>query len=88
MYPHVCYCFLIFWLINSSASATEITPNDAFALAYRVNAEIAILKRFFKITDKIKVEEVQAALNPRHTWQRIYGVFYRLNVLRKNWNYR
>jgi len=83
MYPHVCYCFLIFWLINFPAAATEITPNDAFALAYRVNAEIAILKRFFKITDKIKVEEVQAALTPRHTWQRIYGVFYRLNVLRK-----
>lgn len=84
MYPGL--YFLVFWLINLAVLpviAAEITPNDAFAQAYRVDAEMVILKRHFKITQEAQVAEVQAVLTPRHTWQRIYGVFYRLNILRK-----
>ena len=70
-------------LFSATARAAEATPNDVYAQALRIEAEVESLKRHFKITGKAKVEAKSGDLKPRHTWAKSYIILLKLGKLRR-----
>jgi len=70
-------------LCCSVVSAAEITVNDVYTQALRVNDEIKILKRHFNITEEATPPVLNVTLSPRHVWQKSYEILYKLNILRE-----
>lgn len=70
-------------LCCSVVSAAEITASDVYIQALRVDEEIKILKRHFKITEEVTSPALTLPLSPRHVWQRTYEILYKLNILRE-----
>jgi hypothetical protein len=73
--------FLLFGI--PTAHAVEATPNDVYAQAVRIEAEVESLKRHFKITGKARVEAKSGDLKPRHVWAETYVILLKLGKLRR-----
>ncbi len=67
----------------TAARAAEATPNDVYAQAVRIEAEVDSLKRHFKITGKARVEAKSGDLKPRHVWAKTYVIALKLGKLRR-----
>jgi hypothetical protein len=70
-------------LFSATARAAEATPNDVYAQAVRIEAEVESLKHHFKITGKAKVEAKSGDLKPRHVWAKTYVILLKLGKLRR-----
>jgi hypothetical protein len=67
----------------ATAGAAEATPNEVYAQAVRIEAEVDSLKRHFKITGKARVEAKRGELRPRHVWASTYVILLKLGKLRR-----
>jgi hypothetical protein len=77
------YLLLLTIVLVTPSLAVEITPNDVYTQLFKVNEEVNLIKQYLHITETIQVPEIKANFSPRHTWQKSYEVFVRLNRLRE-----
>ena len=70
-------------LCAATARAAEATPNEVYAQAVRIEAEVESLKRHFKITGKARVEAKSGDLKPRHVWAKTYVILLKVGKLRR-----
>lgn len=79
--------FLILYLIIvTPCIAKEVSIDDVYQQAYRINEEIEILKNHFGIKEMIQVAPIYANFTSSHTWQKTYEILFKLNVLRKEYD--
>jgi hypothetical protein len=82
--------FLLFSVIITQllavpqAQAKEATPNDVYSQAVRIEQEVQILKRHFKINATAKFRAKSGNLKPRHVWAQTYTIFLKLGKLRRH----
>lgn len=75
--------FLPLLLGVAAVHAAEITSSTVYAQALQVEKEIELLRRHFNVTARNPVATVVADLQPRHVWQKTYGIMIKLNIFRR-----
>ena len=77
-------CALWLWATASNtAHAAQATPNEVYAQAMRIEAEVDSLKRHFKISVRVQVQPISGELQPRHVWAGTYVILLKLGKLRR-----
>ena len=78
---------LLFFLTQAvwvgASHAAEASPSDVYAQAVRIEQEVEILKRHFKVAGKAHVESKTGDLKPRHTWAKSYVILLKIGKLRR-----
>ncbi len=77
------YLFTFYLIFSINCIAKEITIDEVYQQAYRINEEIEILKRHFDIDEMIQVAPIYADFTSAHTWQKAYEILFKLNILRE-----
>jgi hypothetical protein len=70
-------------MILTSTLIAEITPSVVYTEALKIEKEINILKKYFKITQKAKYDKESIDVKPRHVWQIGYMNLVNINILRE-----
>lgn len=64
--------------------AAEATPSDVYAQAVRIEQEVELLKRHYKVTGKIDFTPIRnVELKPEHVWSRAYLILLKLGKFRR-----
>ena len=74
---------IVFLFTLSCAKVVEITPSEVYAETIKIEREIEILKKHFKLNYKFKPQEIDAKLYPRHSFQATYMLLARISVFRE-----
>lgn len=76
--------FLAQGLVGSVGHAAEATPSDVYAQAVRIEQEIALLKRHWKVVGEVEITHLNTVeLRPEHVWSRCYVILLKLGKLRR-----
>lgn len=77
------FLLLIQWVGSMLAYGAEATPSEMYAQAVRIEREVEVLKRHFKISGRVQVETKFGDLKPRHIRAKSYVLLYKLGKLRR-----
>ena len=61
----------------------RITPSDVYVEAVQIGKEIEILKKHLGIQGEKPTVVYRAVLKPRHSWQKTYVIFRKINLFRQ-----
>lgn len=76
-------CVLIQLIGIAGAQAVTPTPSDMYAQAVRIEQEVEVLKRYFKVQGKVQVPPKTGDLKPRHIRAQSYVLLFKLGKLRR-----
>ncbi|EIJ40951.1 hypothetical protein BegalDRAFT_0024 [Beggiatoa alba B18LD] len=73
----------LFWGISFLSFATEthipISLDETYTEIYKVQQELALIKQRLNLTETIERPKVTLQISPRHSWQKIYQILFKLN---------
>lgn len=78
-----CYYLFLWLLVLPEISIAQVTPNEVYAQAFRINEEINLFKRHLNLDETISTQEIKANISPHHVWQKTYEILFKLNILRE-----
>jgi hypothetical protein len=67
----------------TACHAVEATPNEMYAQAVRIEQEIDLLKRHFKVTTQVHAEAKSGDIKPRHIRAKSHILLHKLGKLRR-----
>ncbi|RMH52489.1 MAG: hypothetical protein D6682_01825, partial [Zetaproteobacteria bacterium] len=71
----------------SASEAEAITPDQVFAQAERIKADILTIMAHHHIAPPPYHRRITVRLRPRHVWQKTYEILTKINILRRKEHY-